>query len=32
MAQNLVEKYAKRVSLAESVYQKRHNGDINLPL
>lgn len=24
---NLVEKYAKRVSLAESIYAKKHNGE-----
>ena len=27
MANMLLEKYAKRISLAESVYQKRHNGE-----
>lgn len=27
MANLLLEKYAKRISLAESVYQKRHNGE-----
>ena len=28
MAKNiLLEKYSKRISLAESVYQKRHNGE-----
>lgn len=27
MGNLLLEKYAKRISLAESVYQKRHNGE-----
>lgn len=27
MANLLLEKYAKRINLAESVYRKRHNGE-----